>query len=144
VLGKNDYIRKAHGPAVEDIEIVDQLREVLVVEESDNYCIYSEADRSELLFALFQLVAIGGHLNQYEDYLGPYRDATRELYKLLVNVRKDPSNDQMFVDTQCYSIKAIDGKPVFPEDHPQHRYMVIVQPFTKICIVLRHRWQYFS
>lgn len=144
ILGKNDYIKKAQGMPVDDIEIVDQLREVLVCEDSEHYGIYSAAERSELLFILFQLMAIGGSLNQYEDFLGPYRDATRELYKVLVSVRKDPSNDQMFVDTYCYSLNAVDGKQVFPESHPQNRFLVIVQPFTKVCYVIRHAWTYFG
>lgn len=114
------------------------------MEESENYSIYSEAERNELLFAIFQLLVLGGSLNQYEDYLGPYRDSTRELYKMLVSVRKDASNDQMFIDTFAYELKAVDGKPVFEDDHPQNLLLVTVQPFTKTVNVLKNNWEYFN
>ena len=114
------------------------------MEESETYSIYTEVERSELLFNIFIMVVVGGHLNQYEDYLIPYRDATRELYKHLVSVRKDYSNDQMFVDTFVYSIKSVDGAPVFRESHPQNYLFVVVQPFTKVVTIMRHEWQYFG
>ena len=81
----------------EEIEIVDKLRECLLIEESENYCIFNEAQRRELLFKLLTLLAVGGSFNQYEDTIQPYLDATKQLYKSLVSVRKRAETGEIFI-----------------------------------------------
>lgn len=85
---RKGYISKMMSDYYEDIEIGDRLRECLLLEESENYCIFSEAQRKELLLRLFQVLVVGGSFNQYEDLLQPYLDWTKKIYKSLVSVRK--------------------------------------------------------
>ncbi len=47
----------------------DRVRECLLMEEAEGYCVFSEENRKELLFKLFQVLVVGGALNQYEDRL---------------------------------------------------------------------------
>jgi hypothetical protein len=47
-------------------QIHDNLRELLLCEESDNAGLYSEDERSELLWRLFEHIALGGPCCQYE------------------------------------------------------------------------------
>ena len=44
----------------------------MLMDDSDHYDIFSEEERSELIFKLFQHLTLGGPLNQYEDDIGPY------------------------------------------------------------------------
>ena len=74
----------------EGIEICDKIRECILVEESESYCVYGEEKRKEFLFKIFQMLVIGGSLNQYEDRLSVYLDWTKKNYKAIVSVRKKP------------------------------------------------------
>ena len=140
VVSSDEYIRKTYGETVDEIEISDRLREVLIMKESEVYSIYDETDRSELLFILLRLIVLGGHLNQYEDYLTPYRDVLRDLYKQLVSVRKDTSTNEMYVDTHVYEALSVDGSSLFARDHVQNLHLFIVHPFTRHVFVLRHEF----
>ncbi len=61
-----------------------QYFQCLLLEDSDNYDIFSETDRKEFLFCLFKHMCLGGEVCQYEDSIQPYLDATKLLYKDLV------------------------------------------------------------
>lgn len=69
---------------VNGIMIGDKLRELLLKDDSDYYTLFSEEERSEFLFKIFQALVLGGSICQYEDYLTEYINATRQLYKSIV------------------------------------------------------------
>ena len=54
------------------------------MDDSDQFDIFDQEERDELIFKLFAHLIYGGPLNQYEDNIGPYFDITRDLYKDLV------------------------------------------------------------
>ena len=60
------------------------IRECLIKEESEEYCVFNEDDRKELVFKTFLHTVFGGSMCQYEDYITEYLDATKQLYKMLV------------------------------------------------------------
>ena len=57
-------------------QISDLLREMLLSEESENTELYSEAEKSELLWRIFEHIALGGPCCQFE-VGGPCRARTR-------------------------------------------------------------------
>ena len=57
---------------------------MLLIEDSDNYEIYSDAERDQFLFRLFKHLCIGGQVCQFEDNVQPYIDVTRSIYKDLI------------------------------------------------------------
>ena len=57
---------------------------MILLEDSDNFECYSDAERSEVLFRLFSFFVIGGPICQYEDNVQPYLDITKSLYKDLI------------------------------------------------------------
>ena len=63
----------------------DQLVKALLNYEEDEYFVFSDADRKEFLFRIFQFLVIGGPINQYEDEIGIYIEGTRSLYKDMVS-----------------------------------------------------------
>jgi hypothetical protein len=81
----------------EEIEICDKVRECLLIEDSEHYCLFNESQRKELLLKIFQLLVIGGSFNQYEDLIQPYLDWTKRIYKSLVSVRKRSETDEIFI-----------------------------------------------
>ena len=58
----------------------------MLIEDSDNYDIYSDKERNEFVFRLFKHLAIGGIICQYEDTIQPYIDATKSIYKDLIRL----------------------------------------------------------
>ena len=88
-----------------------ELHMALLNEDSDQFCLFSDEDRKEFLFLLFQLLVIGGSLCQYENNLQPYLDMTRQMYKSLVTVYKTKSeNSKLAVSSAVYEIKEVSGK----------------------------------
>ena len=57
---------------------------MLLLEDSDNYDMYTQSEREEFLFLLFRHICLGGSVCQYEDDIKPYLDTTKLLYKDLV------------------------------------------------------------
>lgn len=76
-------IRKCLEEYIGDMVVADELRNMLVVEESDNYAAFDE-ERDEFIFRLLKRLCIGGALNQYEDNINPYLSMTKTLYKDIV------------------------------------------------------------
>ena len=127
---------------LEGIEIPDLLREALISEESDNYCLFSEKERAELLFKLFQLLVVGGSMNQYEDLITPYLEATKKLYKSLVTVRKDAQTGDIFVESNAFHIRSIDK--VYERGYnPQEIVYVVVNPTSRTAHVITNKWVKF-
>ena len=96
----------------EGIEVCDKIRECLLLEESESYCVYNEDQRKEFLFKVFQFLMIGGSLNQYEDKLSPYLDWTKKVYKALVSVRKKVETSEIFVESLAFRVKSFDSGKV--------------------------------
>lgn len=59
---------------------------MLLDEESDEYSLYSEDERHEFVFQIFQMLVLGGTLCQFEDALQPYLDVTKSIYKDLIRL----------------------------------------------------------
>jgi len=64
------------------------LREVLFMEESELFDVYTKDERMEFLFRIFKHVVIGGATNQYEDMIDDYLKTVKVLYRDFLNVRK--------------------------------------------------------
>lgn len=84
-----DSIKKTFGDQIEEIDIVDLIRDAILNEESEHYSVFDQNDRQDFLFRVFKLLELGGSMCQYEDQLSVYLDWTKYLYKNLVYARKD-------------------------------------------------------
>lgn len=109
---------------------------MLLDEESEEYNLYSEDERKEFVFQIFQMLVLGGTLCQFEDTLQPYLDVTQNIYKDLVrllslakkkktlkkfnydkfnvkifcSVQKQHYSNDLFVNTLVLQVIAKDGK----------------------------------
>uniref|UniRef100_A0A8C2Q5N2 Cilia- and flagella-associated protein 300 n=1 Tax=Cyprinus carpio TaxID=7962 RepID=A0A8C2Q5N2_CYPCA len=69
ILRPSGHIVKCNHEIYPDF---DELRTLLLEENSDSYHIISLSDRQEFLFRLFKHMVLGGELCQYEDAIDPY------------------------------------------------------------------------
>mmetsp|Transcript_26145 Transcript_26145/g.68627 ORF Transcript_26145/g.68627 Transcript_26145/m.68627 type:complete len:266 (-) Transcript_26145:249-1046(-) len=119
-----------------------ELGKIMLMEDSDHYDTFTDNDRAELLFKIFQHITLGGPLNQYEDTIGPYFDTTKLLYKSLISVAKDPKTQKVRVTSMAVKIKAADGRSsLFPQDdHPQNFMYAVVNPTKREVSLWYHAW----
>lgn len=121
-------------------EVNQEMGKVLLMPETQNYDIFSDDDRKELIFRIFQHLTLGGPLNQYEDEIGPYFDTTKSFYKGLISVAKDPKTNKVFVTSSAAQIHKLEGlAELFPNpSHPQNFMYVIVNPQRREVTVWYH------
>ena len=81
---------KTFEDEAEGITINDKLREALLVPESENYQAFPQELRNEFLFKVFQHLALGGSVCQYEDFIGAYVTQAKQMYRDLVSVSRNP------------------------------------------------------
>ncbi|XP_045674087.1 cilia- and flagella-associated protein 300 isoform X2 [Phyllostomus hastatus] len=86
IVRDSGHIAKCLDSFCDPFLISDELRKVLLVEDSEKYEIFSQPDREEFLFCLFKHFCLGGALCQYEDELNPYLETTKLIYKDLVRI----------------------------------------------------------
>jgi len=59
---------------------------MLLNKEAEEYNLYSEEERNEFVFRIFQILVLGGILCQFEDTLQPYLNITKSIYKDLIRL----------------------------------------------------------
>lgn len=81
VVRKSGQICQCMSEMYEGVEILDELRRMLVIDDSDYYSLFDESDRKELLFRIFMHLCLGGELCQPEDEVQPLLNTARAIYK---------------------------------------------------------------
>nr|CAD7441424.1 unnamed protein product [Timema bartmani] len=99
IVSSNDWLVKCPYDEIDGFTITDELRKMLLDEDSSNYKLIPKSDRNEFIFCLFQAICLGGQWCQYEDSIKPYLDITKLIYKDLVSVQKDPATKAIFYVT---------------------------------------------
>lgn len=127
---------------VDSFTINQEVGKVLLMDDSDHYDIFSDAERNELMFKLFQHLTLGGPLNQYEDEIGPYFETVKAFYKAMISVGKDPKTGKVHVSSVGCSLHGGEGMyKFFPvEGHPQNFCYLVVNPTKREATVLYHAW----
>ncbi|KAK3582105.1 hypothetical protein CHS0354_009162 [Potamilus streckersoni] len=143
IVRESGHIHKCLDEYYEGIQISDELRKVLLLEESDNYEIFNESDREEFLFRLFKHLCIGGAVCQYEDTIDPYLNITKLLYKDIVSVQKNPETKELSIISSVFKVTAMDKDDIvyYPaeHEHEQNFSYLIVDPMKRHVIVLYHK-----
>lgn len=142
IVTERSHIRKCFDDYFEGFIISDELRKMLLLEESDNYELYSESEREEFFFRIFKHVCLGGRICQYEDEINPYLHIVKKLYRDFVSVIKDPETNELRIASCVYKITAYDkdGAMIYPaaEPHEQTFAYLFVDAFKKNIKVLYH------
>ncbi|XP_055278860.1 cilia- and flagella-associated protein 300 isoform X3 [Moschus berezovskii] len=106
IVRDNGYIVKCLDSFCDPFLISDELRKVLLLEDSEKYEVFSQPDREEFLFCLFKHLCLGGALCQYEDVINPYLETTKLIYKDLVSVRKNPQTKKIQITSSIFKVTA--------------------------------------
>jgi cilia- and flagella-associated protein 300 len=80
--------KTADAVDVQGFTVHDNLREMMLCEDSANHSLLSELDQQEFLYKLFCHLVLGGQLNQYEDDVDEYRQAVKSLYRTLIRCER--------------------------------------------------------
>ncbi|XP_051537002.1 cilia- and flagella-associated protein 300-like [Myxocyprinus asiaticus] len=138
ILHPSGHIFKCYHEIYPDF---DELRMILLEEDSDNYHIISPSNRQEFLFRLFKHLVLGGELCQYEDIIDPYIETGKIIYKDLVSVQKDPDTKEISVVSTILKVSAYDRDglcyPSATENEQTFAYLCI-DPFKRHVYVLYH------
>ncbi|KAG5327726.1 CF300 protein, partial [Pseudoatta argentina] len=118
IVYNSGTICKRYDLQIEDFLVSDNLRGMLLDEESEEYNLYSEYEKNEFVFRIFQMLVLGGTLCQFEDVIQPYLDITKKIYKDLIRVQKQNTSNDLFVSTLVLEVVAKDGtgQDYFPFD----------------------------
>ncbi|KAJ8405905.1 hypothetical protein AAFF_G00313420 [Aldrovandia affinis] len=119
----------------------DELKKMLLIEDSENYEIISREDRQEFLYRLFKHVCLGGVLCQYEDIIHNYIETTRLIYKDMVSVQKDPETKEIRIVSTVLKVTAYDHSglcyPSEKEEEQTFAYLTI-DPYKRHVYILYH------
>ncbi|KAM3596887.1 uncharacterized protein V6R79_022145 [Siganus canaliculatus] len=119
----------------------DELRQMLQDEDSENYYAIGRKERAEFLFRLFKHLCLGGELCQYEDTVDPYISTTKQIYKDLISVQKDPETKKISVVSTVLKVVAYDESghcyPGRREDGQTFAYLII-DPVKRHVTLLQH------
>ncbi|XP_026859509.1 cilia- and flagella-associated protein 300 isoform X1 [Electrophorus electricus] len=119
----------------------DELRMMLLEEDSDHYNVVSPCDRQEFLFRLFKHIVLGGELCQYEDIISPYIETAKLIYKNLVSVQKNSETKEIKVVSTVLQVSAYDGNGIYypsGRDNEQTFAYLCIDPFKRHVYVLYH------
>ncbi|CAH1781692.1 unnamed protein product [Owenia fusiformis] len=120
IVRENKQIRKCLDEYYEGIQISDELRKMLLLEDSDNYDIFDEKEREEFLFLLFKHICID-----------------------LISVQKDQKTNQIVVTSIILKVTLSDDNgPFFPadEEHVQNFAYLIVDPILRHVTTFYHKF----
>ncbi|KAM4630193.1 cilia- and flagella-associated protein 300 [Polymixia lowei] len=116
----------------------DELRQMLQEEDCGHYYAVGREERQEFLFRLFKHLCLGGELCQYEDTVAPYINTTKQIYKDLISVQKDPETKEISVVSTVLKVSAYDEcGQCYPGrgDKEQTFAYMIVDPFKRhVCL----------
>ncbi|XP_075402613.1 cilia- and flagella-associated protein 300 isoform X1 [Tenrec ecaudatus] len=143
IVRHSGHIVKCLDSFYDPFLIADELRKVLLMEDSEKYEVFSQPEREEFLFCLFKHFCLGGTLCQYEDVLNPYLETTKLIYKDLVSVRKNPQTKKIQITSSVFKVTAYDSAGMcYPstKNHEQTFSYFIVDPIKRHVHVLYHSY----
>lgn len=130
-IGQTGHIRGRIEEDFEGIPIVNLVREVILLEESELYDAFSAAERKEFLFRIFSHVVFGGASNQWEDHVEDYFKVTKGVYKDLLSVRRTDTGDVEVMSTVAAITSLGPGGALFPKESPLNFCYVIYDPLMR-------------
>ncbi|KAM4701396.1 cilia- and flagella-associated protein 300 [Discoglossus pictus] len=141
IVKESGHISKCLDEYLDDFTISDELRKVLLMEDSDKYDIFSQSDREEFIFRLFKHICLGGAICQFEDEIDPYLETTKSVYKDLMSVQKDPETKHINIISTVFKVTAYDKNGMcYPSTKPHEQTFAyfIVDPLKRHVNVLYH------
>ncbi|XP_043284853.1 cilia- and flagella-associated protein 300-like [Venturia canescens] len=149
IIHDSGTICKRWDTEIDGIMVSDNLRGMLLDEDSPEYFLYPAAERSEFIFRIFQTLVIGGELCQYEDALEPYLEYTKNFYKNLIRVQRPSDSGDLAVTTMVLEVvaKDVEGLSYYPcdDEHIQNNAFLLIDSDLRVVKTLAHQYSgYFA
>ncbi|XP_057331287.1 cilia- and flagella-associated protein 300-like isoform X2 [Microplitis mediator] len=136
-------IHQKYDDFIDGILVPDNLRAMLLDEESKEYNLFSQDERNEFIFKLFQLLVLGGECCQYEDTLDKYLETTKILYKDFVRIQKQENDSNLLITTIVLEVIAKKNDvPYFPRkpEHKQNLGFLLIDPINREIKTIVHQY----
>jgi len=130
-IGPSGHIKGRIEEDFEGVPILNLVREVILMDESELYDAFTEKERKEFLFRIFSHLIFGGASNQYEDHVEEYFKVTKEVYKDLLSVKKNDAGDVEVLSTVASVVSLGEGGVLFTKESPLNFFYVIHDPLTR-------------
>lgn len=143
IIGPGGQIKGCFDDVFDGIMVGDLLREMLVNENSEHACLYSDSEKYELIYQIFRVLVIGGNLCQPEISIEKYLNITKAVYKELVTVFKDSNTKEVKVSGKAYLVQGIEGIELFPAN-PTSSWNVcilLIDPLKKTVTMLKNTYK---
>eukprot|EP00112_Aurelia_sp_Birch-Aquarium-sp1_P002141 Seg1232.10 transcript_id=Seg1232.10/GoldUCD/mRNA.D3Y31 product="Cilia- and flagella-associated protein 300" protein_id=Seg1232.10/GoldUCD/D3Y31 len=137
-------ICKCYDEQLDGFLVSDELRKMVISEDSDFYDLFGSSERDEFIYRIFKHICLGGLVCQYEDDVKPYLDTAKFLYKDLVSVHKDSNKNKLVVSSIVLKVTVwTNDVVVYPgdEEHEQSFAYLIVNPTKRQVTVWSHSWK---
>lgn len=135
-------IKKCFDEMIDDVLISDELRKMMISDESEYTNLFSADEKEEFIYAIFLQIVLGGYCNQYEDDVQPYIDATKLVYKDLVTVVKDSKTKKLSISSIVLKVELFDEQKnlIFPgkDPHIQNFCYFIINPEKRTVLIWHH------
>jgi len=131
-------IVKCFDDMADGVLVSDELRKLLLIEDSEHYPEFDDEERKEMILHLLQRLAVGGGTCQYEDHLMPYLETTKLVYKDLVAVAKNASTKKVEVTSLAYQLKSVNADfDLFPRNALEHHSFcyLVIEPLERYVTV---------
>ncbi|GAX82304.1 hypothetical protein CEUSTIGMA_g9733.t1 [Chlamydomonas eustigma] len=136
IVRQSGDIIKCMDDQREGFQVSDMLRQMLLCEESENAELYSDDEKSQFLWRIFEHICLGGACCQFEDVLEPYLDAAKKIYKETLSVQKNATTSKIEVVSVVYRIKSIkcESGPssLFPTHSRNNFCYITVDPLRRL------------
>lgn len=136
IVTRSGAIRGCMDETFDGMTVSDSLRELLINPESDNADVFSEQDRTEFLLHVFRLFVLGGPMCQADINIERYMQMTKDLYKELMTVYKNPKTNAIEVSSITYQVSAVEGLQVFPRNSHHNRLFLVIDPMNHTVTML--------
>ena len=132
-------ITKCPDHHVHGLWLSDSLQVALLDEDSEEYLVFTDEDRKELLFHVIKLLVIGGEVCQYEDDWDIYEPVVTSLYRDLVgqSVVKEASG-AISIIARAYLIKKTNNTTVL-RDIDRSTALAVIDVVSKKVRILSYK-----
>lgn len=125
------YINKCPDHHVRGMWLSDCLQVALLDEDSEEYEVFTQEDRKELLFQVIKLLVLGGEICQYEDEWDTYEPVITSLYRDLIgkSVVKNTSG-AISVVARAFLLTKTNGKSIL-SNPDRSMCLLVIDTVTK-------------
>ena len=113
-----------------------QLREMLLNPDSENCCLYTEAQKTEYIYHLLKLVCVGGAMCQSEEKFVEWKEMTKAMYKDTVSVVKNAKSGKIEVSSSAFHIDPWGSSSLFKKQSIHNKFYVVLHPDTNTINVI--------